>query len=231
MRLSFSKKSPIITRGRLIVIDGVAGSGKSTQTELLSQALTFAGFKVAIAEFPQVTSKSKALIEEYGKNAQVTPQAKAIFLAADRFEAKKQIEAWLAGGTVVISNTYSTANAGEGGATLESEQERVKFFRWVSNLEHEIFGMPRPDLSIILHMPAETAQLLSPGTIEGKKVNKSEELELLKKRGLSYQELARLNPQTKLVHCSFKGELLSPQEIHNSVWQLVRRIALKNNLQ
>ena len=225
-------------RGRFIVIDGTDGSGKATQTNLLVEELKTNGYKVEMTDFPQYGTKSAGLIEEYlnGKYGKVGPHAASIFYAIDRFDASFKIREWLNEGKIVISNRYVTANAGHQGGKISDDMERIKFFRWLDNLEYNIFGIPKPDLNIILHIPAAMAQKLVDKKssdvrkyANGKKRDLHEaDLKHLKNAEKVYMEIAKLFPNTKLVECVADGKLLPPSAVHNKVWELVRRIALKD---
>lgn len=232
-------------KGKFIVIDGTDGSGKSTQTKLLVEELRTAGYQVEMADFPQYGQKSAGAVEEYlnGKYGQVNPYAASIFYAVDRFDAGFQIRRWLEEGKIVVSNRYVTANAGHQGGKISDRAERLKYFRWLNDLEYSIFGIPKPDLNVILYMPAEIAQkLVDQKTQEqrqyadGKKRDLHEaDLEHLRNAERVYFEIAKLFPNTKLVECVSKHPqgiagiacVLTPQEVHNRVWEFVRRIALK----
>ncbi len=226
------------SKGRFIVIDGTDGSGKATQTNLLVEELKLGGYEVEMTDFPQYGTKSAGLIEEYlnGKYGQVGPEAASIFYAIDRFDASFKIREWLAAGKIVISNRYVTANAGHQGGKIADDMDRLKYFKWLDNLEYNIFNIPKPDLNIILHMPAEMAQELVDkksadvrGYANGKKRDLHEaDLNHLKNAEKVYLEIAKLFPNTKLVECVTNGKLQSPAEVHNKVWELVRRIALKD---
>lgn len=240
MKLPFgkSKKKTQTKRGRFIVIDGTDGSGKATQTNLLVEELKLGGYQVEMTDFPQYGTKSAGLIEEYlnGKYGQVGPEAASIFYAIDRFDASFKIRQWLSEGKIVISNRYVTANAGHQGGKIADDVDRVKFFRWLDNLEYNIFGIPKPDLNVILHMPAQMAQklvdkksLADRKYVNGKKRDLHEaDIKHLKNAEKVYKEIAWLFPNTKLVECVQDGKLLSPGDVHNKVWELVRRIALKD---
>lgn len=231
-----SKKTESV-KGRFIVIDGTDGSGKATQTNLLVDELKLSGYQVEMTDFPQYGTKSAGLIEEYlnGKYGQVGPEAASIFYAIDRFDASFKIREWLKEGKVVISNRYVTANAGHQGGKIADDIDRLKFFKWLDNLEYNIFGIPKPDLNIILHMPAEMAQKLVDKKsaddrkyVNGKKRDLHEaDIKHLKNAEKVYIEISKLFPNTKLVECVNHGKLLAPEEVHNKVWELVRRIALK----
>lgn len=237
-KLRFGKGSEQKDRtGRFVVIDGTDGSGKATQTELLVQTLKTEGFDVEVTDFPQYGKKSAGMVEEYlnGKYGQVNPYAASVFYAVDRFDAGFAIRRWLTQGKIVVSNRYVTANAGHQGGKIDDPAERVKFFRWLDNLEYGTFGIPKPDLNIILHMPAKVAQGLvdrksksQRAYVNGKKRDLHEaDLNHLERAVEVYLEIARLFPNTKLVECVEAERVLTPQEVHNKVWQLVRRIALK----
>ncbi|MBL8030531.1 MAG: hypothetical protein JNN11_04770 [Candidatus Doudnabacteria bacterium] len=232
------KKQESVQRGRFVVIDGTDGSGKGTQTKMLIDTLKQEGFDVEVLDFPQYGQKSAGMVEEYlnGKYGQVSPKASSIFYAIDRFDASFKLREWLKAGKVVVSNRYVTASAGHQGGKISDRVERLKFFRWLSNLEYEIYNIPKPDLNLILHVPAETAQeLVDRKSAEerayagGKKRDLHEaDLQHLKNAEKVFLEITELFPNTKLIECVEEGLLLSPQSVHNKVWQLVRRIALKD---
>ena len=95
--------------GKLIVIDGTDGSGKTTQLKLLKERLQNQGYSVKEADFPQYNTKSAGLVEEYlsgkyGSADEVTPYQSSIFYAVDRFDASFQIKKWLKEGYIVLSN-------------------------------------------------------------------------------------------------------------------------------
>jgi dTMP kinase len=237
--LKFGKsKKAESQKGKFVVIDGGDGTGKATQTNLLVEELKLNGYKVEITDFPQYGQKSAGMVEEYldGKYGQLNPQAASIFYAIDRFDASFKIRKWLSEGCIVISNRYVTANAGHQGGKISDDNERFKYFKWLNNLEYEIFGIPKPDLNIILHIPAEkTLELMEKRRklVDEKSVHKKKDLheadiEHLRNAEKVYLEIAKLFPNTKLVECLKSGELLTPSEVHNKVWELVRRIVLKD---
>lgn len=238
-KLSFGRngKKEETKPGRFIVIDGTDGSGKTTQFKLLKEVLETEGYDVETADFPQYGQKSAGAVEEYlnGKYGQVNPHAGSVLYAVDRFDASFKIREWLAKGKIVLTNRYVTANAGHQGGKIEDEAERIKFFKWLDNLEYTIFGIPKPDLNVILHVPAEIAQRLVDKKetkmreyAKGKKRDLHEaDLNHLKNAERVYLEISKLFPNTKLVECMNGGTLMTVQEIHNRIWELVRRIALK----
>jgi len=227
-------------KGKFIVIDGADGSGKKTQTNLLADKLKTKGYKIKIADFPQYGKKSAGLVEEYlngkyGTSQEVTPKQASIFYAIDRFDASFKIKEWLAGGNIVISNRYVSSNMAHQGGKIKDQKERKKFLNWLYELEYDIFNIPKPDLCLILHVSADTAQ----GLIEEKKNHQRDrsyikngqtkdiheaDLDHLLNAEKIYLQIAKSFFGFKLIECMEKGTILSRPKIHNLIWQKVRTI-------
>ena len=233
-RLGINKKASFkASRGRLIVLDGIDGSGKSTQLELLKKELEVGGYQTEVIHFPQHGTPSAVMVDYYlaGRYGELNAHAASIFYAIDRFDAKAQVNAWLDAGKIVLSDRYVTANAGHQGGKIEDDFERLKFFKWLDNLEYNIFGIPKPDLNIILSLPAEAAMKLlnrRPKELDHEDNMHEKNLKHLQNSQKVYSQIAKLFSGTKLVECQASGKILSEPEIHNKVWELVRRIALKD---
>lgn len=232
MRLSF-KKNKAKPKGKLIVIDGIDGSGKSTQLGMLNEQLRMEGLKTETIHFPRHGAPSAFLVDEYlkGSYKDLNSYAASVFYAVDRFDASATIKNWLSDGKIVLSDRYVTANAGHQGCKISDSVERLKFFKWLDNLEYQIFGIPKADLNIILNMPYLSAHKLL--NARGRNVDHTDNIHekslthLRLAEGV-YLQIARLFPNTKLVECVEGKSILSAQEIQNKVWELVRRIALKD---
>jgi len=219
--------------GKFIVIDGTDGSGKATQTDLLINTMKEAGYNVAMMDFPQYDTKSAGPLEKYlsGKYGQVNPQAASLFYAVDRFDASFKIRKLLAEGVIIVANRYITSNAGHQGGKIPNKTDRIKFFKWLDQIEYGIFNIPKPNLTIILHLPAEVTQRL----VRERSVRDNRPLDIhetdtahIEAAERVYLEIAKLFPNTKLVECMDGDKLMTPQQVHGKVWELVRRIALKN---
>ena len=214
--------------GKFIVIDGTDGSGKTTQFNLLADKLKAEGYQVEIADFPQYNTKSAGLVEEYlsgkyGGADEVTPYQSSIFYAVDRFDASFKIREWLKAGKIVIANRYVSASLGHQGGKIANPLERKVFFNWLYELEYKIFNIPKPDLSLILHVEAEIAQKLATNRHREDWVGKTrdiheENLDHLKKAEEVYLEIAKSFPDFKLIKCTREGEILNREEIHQLVW-------------
>lgn len=231
------KSKKVKNPGKFIVIDGTDGSGKTTQFNMLVENLKKAGFEVEVADFPQYGQKSAGLVEEYlnGKYGQVDGYVGSIFYAVDRFDASFKIRAWLDEGKIVVSNRYVTANAGHQGGKIADNAERIRYFKWLDNLEYNVFKIPKPDLNLILHVPAKIAQkLVDKKPKEAREYNKGKKRDLhesdlkhLQNAEKVFIQIAELFPNTKLVECFENKKLLTPDQVQNKIWTLVRRIALK----
>lgn len=210
--------------GKLIVIDGTDGSGKTTQLNLLKTKLEADGYSVMVVDFPQYNTKSAGLVEEYlsGKYGQaddVTPYQASIFYTVDRFDASLKVRAWLKEGKIVLANRYTSANIGHQGSKIDNPLERQVFFNWLYDLEYKIFNIPKPDLSLILHVEPELAQQLAKTRARedwsGKTHDIHEEnLNHLKKAAQVYLEIANVLPGFKLIKCSNSQGIMSREEIH-----------------
>ena len=220
--------------GKFIVIDGTDGSGKTTQLELLKNRLETEGYVVAIADFPQYNTKSAGLVEEYlsgkyGQADEVNSYKASILYAVDRYDASFKIRQWLTEGKIVLANRYTSANMGHQGCKIENSLERKVFFNWLYDLEYKIFEIPRPDLSIILHVESDIAQKLAKARARedwaGKKTDIHEDnLDHLKKAERVYLEIANSFPDFRLISCTRNSEILSREEISLLVWPAVKKI-------
>ena len=152
-------------QGKFFVFEGIDGSGKSTQTNLLAEYLKKRGYKVIKIDFPQYGNKSAGLVEkylsgEYGDAEKVGPYRASIFYACDRYDANFQLKKYLKEGRVVVSDRYVGSNMAHQGGKIKSQKEREKFFAWLYELEYEIFKIPKPTKSFFLHVPLEIAHKL-----------------------------------------------------------------------
>jgi dTMP kinase len=153
--------------GKLIVIEGTDGSGKSTQFKLLTEYMQTHGpaFKKLI--FPRYSEPSSALIRMYlGGEFGTTPSdvssyAASAFYAVDRYASYKQDWGqWYEAGGLVLTGRYTTSNAVHQ-ASKEEGEKQTAFLKWLYEFEYGLLGLPRPDLTIYLDVPTDfTEQLM-----------------------------------------------------------------------
>lgn len=148
--------------GILIAIDGVDASGKQTQTEILKKRLEAEGKEVKLVSFPAYDKPSSTLVKMYldgafgDKPSDVNAYATSTLFAADRFATYrtdwgKAYET----GTVIIADRYVSSNLIHQASKIENEEDKDKFLEWLDELEHDIYELPRPDVTIFLDMPPE----------------------------------------------------------------------------
>jgi dTMP kinase len=146
-------------KAKIIVVDGGANIGKATQADMLMNRLLNEGYKVGKMDFPRYNQNTIGhFINEFIDSDNVAletlpPKCFAILFAADRYESKKQIEEWIEEGRVIIFDRYVSASMLHQGSKIVDIDAREEFFRWVEHVEYEIFGMPRPDLTVYLDVP------------------------------------------------------------------------------
>ena len=152
--------------GKLIVIAGLDGCGKSTQLELLPKALKERGIDTKSVSFPDYESNSSALIKMYlggefgSKPDDVNPFAASVFYTVDRYASfKKNWGQYYNDGGVIISGRYTTSNAVHQTSKL-NEDKWEEFLNWLYELEYNKIGIPKPDKVIFLDMPVEVSQKL-----------------------------------------------------------------------
>lgn len=149
--------------GKLIVLEGTDGSGKSTQFARLCARMDAEGLQYHRLVFPRYENPSSMLVRMYlqgefgSKPGDVNAYAASTFYAADRYAAWKQDwgEFYRAGG-IILADRYTTSNAVHQGGKLVGEEQKA-FFRWLEELEYEKLELPRPDLVLWLDMPTEKA--------------------------------------------------------------------------
>lgn len=152
-----------MSKGKLIVLEGIDGSGKSAQYRRLCARMEGDGVDYRHIVFPRYDKDSSALIRMYlggsfGTNpTDVNAYAASVFFAVDRYAAFR--EDWgktYEQGGLILSDRYTTSNAVHQGSKLP-EDELPDFFRWLSDLEYNKMGLPQPDLVLYLEVDLETS--------------------------------------------------------------------------
>ena len=147
--------------GKLIVIEGTDGSGKSTQFRLLTQRLENNHITFQKLVFPQYAEPSSALIRMYlggefgSKPTDVNAYAASTFYAVDRYASYKKVWGnWYEQGGLVVSDRYTTSNAVHQ-ASKEPENKRQEYLKWLYEFEYDQLGLPCPDLVVYLDVPTD----------------------------------------------------------------------------
>lgn len=217
-----------MSKGRLIVIEGLDSSGKETQSKLLCEHLEKNGKKVKRIEFPNYKSDSSALVRMYLGGAFgdspdcVNAYAASSFFAVDRYAAyKTDFEEFLSGGGIVIADRYTTSNMIHQASKIPDDAERNEYLNWLDNYEYNLLGLPRPDKVIFLDMPMEIA--LSLMQARANKIDGTEQKDIHERNkeylDATYRVAAELSEKSGWEHvlCGKDGKPLSIEEISREV--------------
>ena len=150
--------------GKLIVLEGTDGSGKSTQFQRLTERLSREGRQFQKLVFPQYSEPSSALIRMYlggefgAKPSDVNAYAASAFYSVDRYASYKKVWGrWYENGGLVVSDRYTTSNAVHQ-ASKEPPEKQSDFLNWLYDFEYNKLGLPRPDLVVYLDVPTDCTE-------------------------------------------------------------------------
>lgn len=152
-------------KGKIIVIEGIDGSGKNTQTMALYKHLLKRGLNTKVLHFPLYDETffgrevANYLNGYFGKLDEVHPKLSALLYAGDRFEKRDYLISELEKGTVLVLDRYVPSNMAHHSVKLPWE-ERKEFIEWIKLLEYTTFKLPEPDLVIFLDMAPQISQSL-----------------------------------------------------------------------
>ncbi len=226
---------------KLFVIEGVDGSGKSTQLNLLKDFITQKGFECKYLHFPRTDAPyfgeliARFLRGEFGSLKDVDPYLVAMLYAGDRSDAAPVISGWLKDKKIVLLDRYTYSNIAYQCAKIEDRGLQEKLMEWIMSLEFNHFAIPKPDLNIFLDVPFSfTEQKLSSsrsGTdrdyLNGSRDIHEGSLNFQKKVRDIYLKVAETDNRLVVVDCSGKeGKMLSPEAIS----ELIRKIITAKKL-
>jgi dTMP kinase len=146
---------------RFLVIEGLDGSGKSTQLNLLREYLERNAVPYSYLHFPRLEEGvfgeliARFLRGEMGANDQVDPYLVALIFAGDRADASSQIRQWMDEGKLVIVDRYVYSNIAFQCAKLNSREEQAQLRDWILDFEFTYNNLPKPDLNLYLNVPFE----------------------------------------------------------------------------
>ncbi|HEY2822595.1 MAG TPA: hypothetical protein VGJ06_16230 [Candidatus Acidoferrum sp.] len=219
------------TPGRLIAIEGIDGSGKGTQLELLQKALRARGVAVHATNFPHYQSWFGTMVGQFlngkfGALESVDPHFAALLYAGDRFEAKRELTDALAQGKLVLADRYIASNLAHQTGRLPTA-ERADFIAWLEHLEYDIYGLPREDRVIYLRVPPAQAQALVSKKAARSYTTAKQDIQESSIRHLHdaaemYDELAK-RPHWATIECIDRAtnEMRTPEAISAELLELV----------
>lgn len=216
----------------LIVMEGLDGSGKGTQTALLYEKLKAKTQAIRRISFPNYDSPSSALVKmylggEFGSSPEdVNAYAASAFYAVDRY-ASYQMD-WRADyekGVLFLADRYATSNIVYQLVKLPQEQWK-EYIRWMEDFEYGRLGIPRPDLVVYLDVPADVSQKLLSSRYHGDNSQKD-----IHERDFMFQQRCRACALYaaevqgwKVIPCTSKGQMRPVEEISEEILRLVTEI-------
>ena len=215
---------------KLIIMEGLDGSGKSAQTRLLEEYFASNDIKYKKIKLPDYDSPSSTLVKmylggEFGSNADdVNAYAAGAFYAVDRFASYKL--GWKReydNGTLILADRYATSNSIYQMEKID-ESQWDEYLDWSADFEYNKIGIPKPDTVIYLDMPVEISQKLMTSRYngdEGKKDVHEANVDFLNRCRESALYAAK-KQGWYVVPCSDGIEPYSVEHIHNEVVRIVK---------
>ena len=215
-------------KGKLFIIEGGDGSGKATQTSLLTEHLQRDGYDVKSVSYPDYDSDSSALVKMYlrgdfGSDAHaVNPYAASAFFAVDRFASyQMKWKAFYEQGGIVIADRYTTSNMLYQMIKIDDPAQRRAYLAWLEDFEFRKMGLPAPDKVFLLDVPlAVTERLMADrtGKTGGQTGDIHEKNEgFLAKCHAAYDELAQRYHWQRIA-CTEGGVMRTPEAIHQDLY-------------
>jgi dTMP kinase len=219
----------------IIAIEGIDGAGKNTQAQLLHDRLAAAGISVGMLSFPRYGETLMALsIADYlngkfGELSAIPPQFPALLYAGDRFESKALLHELEQANDVLLIDRYVASNFAHQAAKVKPE-ERPAFIDWIARIEYEVYGLPRPAITIYLDIPTDaSAELVS----RKKPRSYTTEAADLHEKDMSYLAACRdvylsldgtdhAGRWIPIQVLDASGTIRPPQEIGDEIWEKIR---------
>lgn len=215
-------------KGKLIVLEGIDGSGKSTQHKLLVKYLRSRGKIVKTIHFPQHGHRffgvmvDRYLANEFGPAGKLDPHLSSVWYALDRWEARDRIAGWLKKGYWVVPDRYTTSNLGHQTGKLIYKSDKIKnaFLDWDTEMEYKVLGIPKPNL--VIYLDADFKAVMKLLKIRGRPDGHESDIKYLRDSQKAYQYVTKLSPEWKKVICSFRGKMLPKDKIHEKIIKIIK---------
>lgn len=220
-----------MNKGKIIVIEGTDCSGKETQSTLLVKKLNAMGKKAIRISFPRYDTPTGKIVggaylgkpeicESYFKEGAVNldPKIASLYYAADRKYNIDEVIKYVDLGYFVILDRYTTSNLAHQGSKILDRDERFNMFQWIDKLEYWLLGLPKPDMTIFLHVPYKYSTELKKNRSFLDEHEKSEEH--LKNAEICYLELVGLY-NWKYINCIKDDKIRTIEDISEEILKLI----------
>jgi len=218
-------------KGKLVVIDGLDGSGKKTQLDLLVKYCREYKIAVAAVDFPQYYQTffgrlvGRYLKGEFGGLKTTNPYLAGLTFAGDRWQAKEPMIKALKKGRLLLANRYTSSSQAFMAAKFLSLKEQDKYIRFIEKLEKEVYQCPKEDLVVYLDIPPLLGQKLVLKKGQRKYIGRQkkqdiheENLAYLKRVAQVYLRLAKRYSYWVKISClDNKGQLKTKKQINQEI--------------
>ena len=223
-----------------LVIEGLDGSGKSTQIKLLREYLATNDIACKFLHFPRTGSPvfgdliSKFLRGDLGKIEEVNPYLVALMYAADREDAKKEMADWLSGGHLLLADRYVMSNVAFQCAKVEPARQRQELKDWIFHLEYTQYGIPIPDINIFLDVPFDFTKEKLAGSrsgserdyLRGKNDIHEADLDFQEKVRDVYLDQAEKEASLKVIKCYDDKGMSEPGVIFGKILTMLKQYGI-----
>jgi dTMP kinase len=221
---------------KFLVVEGVDGSGKSTQIKLMIKHLEENGIPYRYVHFPRTDSRiygeliARFLRGDFGSLNTVDPYLVALLYAGDRKDASPLITEWLEQGYLVLLDRYVYSNVAFQCAKLTDLKQQKALRNWILDLEYNYNDIPRPDLNILLDVPFSFTQNKLAAAREGSERDylqglrdiHEEDLDFQKRVRTMYLWQAQTSHDLKIINCvDARGGMQTPDNIFTQILKQV----------
>ena len=224
-------------KGKIIVIEGTDCSGKETQSKLLEKYLNSNGINCIRMSFPAYDTPTGKIVggPYLGKeeicpsyfedgSADVDPYISCLYYSADRKYNIEKVNKYIDDGYIVILDRYTTSNMAHQGGKIEDSEERFNMYQWIDKLEYWLLKLPKPDITIFLHMPYTSSCELKKNrkSLDGNEKSETH----LKNAEKAYIELSELYNWDR-IECVESDRIKSIEEISSEIINILKEKGIK----
>jgi len=220
----------------LVVIEGLDGSGKSTQVKMLKQFFESKNIPYRYIHFPRPECPfygeliSRFLRGDFGDIDQVDPYLVALIYAGDRFDAKNQIVQWMNEGFLVLLDRYVFSNIAFQCAKMNTDEDVMRLRHWILDLEYNYNALPKPSINIFMDVPDEFTKMQLTSNRDGEdraylqgNIDIHEKnLDFQARVRKEYMEVMNLAENSVIINCNENGAMLHPDLIAEKIQLLLK---------